>query len=81
MKKFFVLSAVTVAIVSMSFAVDNAREPQKTCEYEFNVKCANSSQFTEVIRAKDHSTAKTMCINRYKDCKVYTKDSGGKNCK
>ena len=81
MRKFFVLSAVTVALVSMSFAVDNAREPQKTCEYEFYVKCDGSNMFAEVIRAKDFSTAQTMCKNRYKDCKVSIKSSNPKNCK
>lgn len=81
MRKIYVLSTVLIALVFMSFADDNARKTQKTCEYEFYVKCKGSDQFVEVIRAKDGSTAKTMAKNRYKDCDVRSKSGNGMNCK
>ena len=65
----------------MGFTYDEASATQKTCEYEFYVKCKNSNQFVDVIRAKDASTAKTMCTNKYANCKVSTKNTNGKNCK
>ena len=77
MKKIIYLSVLTLFI--SAFTIKNSQSDNdgllRTCEYSFYVKCNGSNQFVEIIRAKDLSTAKTMCKNRYKDCKVQTKSS------
>ncbi len=84
MKKI-TLSLIAISLFSFSFVVKNNINEKKvpsgrTCEYSFYVKCEGSNQFVDVIRAKDQSTAKSMCKNKYSNCTVNSKDSNGKNC-
>jgi len=88
MKKLIYLSTVMLVLIVSSFTIQNTFETNdnetilKTCEYSFYVKCDGSNQFVEIIRAKDGSTAKKMCTERYSKCKVTTKNmTHPKNCK
>ncbi|MEY4603815.1 MAG: hypothetical protein RIT43_1107 [Bacteroidota bacterium] len=85
MKKIIFPTLIATSLIFLSFVIDkNVNEKSasysRTCEYSYYVKCDGSNQFVEVIRAKDASTAKAMCVNRYPNCKVSTKDANGKNC-
>jgi hypothetical protein len=85
MKKIITLSLIAISLISFSFIDKNNVKEKKassgrTCEYSFYVKCDGSNQFVDVIRAKDQSTAKSMCKNKYSNCTVNAKDSNGKNC-
>ena len=83
MKKLLLLSSILLALIVSSFTIDKNNESKmilKSCEYSFYVKCDGSNQFVEMVRAKDQSTAKAMCKNRYSKCKVTTKNSNPKNC-
>ena len=84
MKKTLLISSLLIILIVSSFTVNNhnyGKKILKSCEYSFYVKCDGSNQFIEIIRAKDQSTAKSMCKNRYSKCKVTTKSPNPKNCK
>ena len=84
MKKIFQISSLLLIIIISSFTINKNNDSEKilkSCEYSFYVKCDGSNQFVEIIRAKDQSTAKAMCKNRYSKCKVTTKSPNPKNCK
>ena len=84
MKKILQIISLLLILIISSFTVSNSNDYEKilkSCEYSFYVKCDGSNQFIEIIRAKDQSTAKSMCKNRYSKCKVITKSPNPKNCK
>ena len=69
------MSLLTLGVSAFTLNSPENDELLRTCEYSFYVKCDGSNQFVEIIRAKDLPTAKTMCKNRYKGCRVQTKSS------
>jgi len=72
---------IGATLVSLSFTESNKKENTKDelC-YDFYIKCKGSNQFTETVKAKSLSVAKTMLTNRYPSCTVQTKSTNGHKC-
>lgn len=68
-------------LISLSFTGYNKKENTKDelC-YDFYIKCKGSNQFTETVKAKSLSVAKTILTNRYPSCTVQTKSTNGHKC-
>jgi len=72
---------IGATLVSLSFTESNKKESttDELC-YDFYIKCNGSNQFTETVKAKSLSVAKTMLTNRYPSCTVQTKSTNGHKC-
>ena len=88
MKKIiFSLAITTVAISGIAMMSSNkenteyVKEPSRTCEYTFWVKCKGSNTYAETVRAKHLSEARTKLKNRYPNCTISNHTTAGKNCK
>jgi hypothetical protein len=72
---------IGAALISLSFTESNKKEnPKDELCYDFYIKCKGSNQFTETVKAKSLSVAKTMLTNRYPSCTVQTKSTNGHKC-
>jgi hypothetical protein len=72
---------IGTTIISLSFTENQKNENtnDELC-YDFYIKCKGSNQFTETVKAKSLSVAKTMLTNRYPNCTVQTKSTNGHKC-
>lgn len=82
MKKIIsVCGLVSILCLFFSFT-SNIKELKASDDlcFDFYVKCKGSNQFTETVKAKSLTVAKTMLINRYPSCTIQTKSTNGHKC-